>query len=237
MTSSRSRKGLFGWRLAALGVLVSGALLASPARALMVYFEGPGGIGISGEAASDVFEAGFAHLEPEGLAAPAGLGITIPAPNVTLYDPSSAHTHADPTRARSTWTVDNGDQALVNAWLVFLMPMTAPPFNPSFDGYDAPNVGIDMQLASWGVVEINIGSGEGMEQYFYPAVHLGDVTAGGSVQFQMNHVIAQTVDQLGNQVQLPKYAVGILTGFVPEPGALSLFAVVLMGFALRRARG
>lgn len=202
--------------------LAAGWLLASPAGAFPVLFDGPGGYGISQTSADDAFEAGFARLEPPIHQASA-FGITIPDPVVLSAALKDSPSPSDPITAISTWTVQNGNRGLQNAWLVFLRPLT----------YEPPQVGIDLQTGEWAIVEVYLGDGEDSSAYFYPAVRLGHVAAGGSAHFQMHHVVGTELTREGDTLFLPKYGVGVL-GSVPEPGPLGLFGALLAGLLLRR---
>jgi hypothetical protein len=201
-----------------LGVL-AGALLASPAGAFPVKFDAPTGYGLSEATAEGAFDAGFARLTPPAIAQGSTFGITIPDPVVLSAALSSSPT-TTPTTVSSRWTVNNGGRTLLDPWLVFLRPLT----------YSGPLVGIDLTPGGqWALVQMTVGGTE----YFYPAVRLGHLAANGSATFQLNHVIATTLVQSGSQLILPRYGVGLL-GAVPEPAALTLFAVVLAGLLLRR---
>jgi len=206
-----------------LVAVLAGILLAAPARALPVMFDGPDGYGISATSAQAAFDAGFARLTPLEINTGSTFGITIPDPVVfsAVVSPTPSTT---PTTVSSTWTVNNGGRAVIDPWLVFLRPQT----------YSGPLVGIDLRPGGqWALVQMTVGSGASATQYFYPAVRLGHLTPGGSAQFTMNHLIATTLTRSGSSLLLPRYGVGIL-GVVPEPMALSLLAATLAGLLLRR---
>jgi hypothetical protein len=208
----------FASRGAALLALTAAWLLAAPAGALPVYFDASSGYGISSTSANAAFDAGFTRLTPTQIQQ-ASLYVTIGDPAVLSASLSSSPSPSDPTTATSRWTVQSKGRALNDAWLVFLRPET----------YTAALLGIDLQAGQWGVVQIS----QGESQYFYPAVRLGNIGAGGSAQFLMNHLIGMALTQQGSNYVLPRYGVGIL-GTVPEPASLALFGVLLGGFALRR---
>jgi hypothetical protein len=210
-------------RVAPLLALLAAVLLASPASAFTVKFDAASGFGLSEATADAAFDAGFARLTPPAIAQGSTFGITIPDP-VVLSAALSGSPTTTPTTVSSRWTVNNGGRTLIDPWLVFLRPQT----------YSGPLVGIDMTPGGqWALVQMTVGSGEGATEYFYPAVRLGHLAANGSASFVMNHVIATTLVQSGNQLVLPRYGVGLL-GSVPEPATVSLFAVVLAGLLLRR---
>jgi hypothetical protein len=201
--------------------LAAGWLLASPAGAFPIVFDGPGGYGISEESAEDAFDAGIARLTPPIFQASA-FGITIPDQSVLLgsvelKNPPSVE---DPSSVPSMWTVQNGSRSIQNAWLVFLRPQT---YVPPFVGIDLPTTG------EWGIVEVSSGETE----YFYPAVRLGHLAAGGSVQVLIHHLVGAPLIQDGDTLFLPRYGIGAL-GTVPEPAVVSLFGALFAGLLLRR---
>lgn len=190
-------------------------LLASPAGAFPVIFNGPGGYGVSAATASSVSSAGFPTIEDATVYSASLFDIVIPAPDVLSSSIVSHPTLANPNTAQSRWSVTNGGEiSLDNAWLVFLRPTT----------YPSANVGIDLQLGNWGLVHVPVGETD----YFYPAVFLGDLGSGDTVTFLMNHIVGQALTQQGSTLVLPQYSVGILYGVpVPEPSTLVLLAAGL----------
>src|SRR5262245_12845469 len=208
----------FASRGAALLALSAAWLLAAPAGALPVLFDAPSGFGISSASANAAFTAGFTKLTPVQIQQ-ASPFVTIGEPAVLSASLSSSPSTSQPTTATSRWTVQSKGQALVDAWLVFLNPET----------YTRALVGIALQAGLRGILQASQGGSE----YFYPAVHLGNIGAGGNAQFLMNHVIGMALTQDGNTYILPRYGVAFL-GTVPEPASLALLGMLLGGFALRR---
>jgi len=220
MTSNPVSLSMSSRRAAGMLALAAAWLLAPPAVAFPVMFDGPSGYGTSSTSAGGAFEAGFTRLDPVGINQPADFGITIPEPVVLSAALNGSPSAANPITATSTWTVQNPGRAIQDAWLVFLKPLT---YSPSL-------VGIDLQIGGqWGLVAVSAGSTE----YFYPAVRLGLLPNSGSVQFTMHHVVATLLTQQGNTLVLPKYGVGIL-GSVPGPAALPLLVMLFAGLVLRR---
>jgi hypothetical protein len=216
-------RGFSCWS-ALLIVLTAAWLPATRAGAFPVRFDGPSGYGLSEDTADAAIDAGFARLTPLRIDTVASRGLLIPDPVVLDYDLSDSPSPSDPHTAISRWTVQNGgNRAFQDAWLVFLSPI----------GYSAPLVGIDLQAGEWRIVEVSVGSGEGSTEYFYPAVRLGNIAAGGSAQFMMHHGVGTTLTQVGNTLILPKYGVGVI-GSVPGPAALPLLGVLLGAIGLRR---
>jgi len=211
-------------RSALLLALSAGWLLAFPAAALPVFFDAPSGFGISSTSADAASEAGFTRLTPAQISQASAFGITIPDPLVLTANVKNPPSTSDPTTITSRWTVQNGGaHTLVDPWLVFLNPLDSPA------AYDHSKLGIDLQAGQWGVVQVS----QGETQYFYPAVHLGNLAAGGSEQFDMHHLLGTPlVQQQGNFV-LPRYGVAMLAT-VPGPLALPLLGMLLGGLALRR---
>jgi hypothetical protein len=220
MTPHLFSRFCFARRGRLLLALAAVSLLASPAGAFPIVFDGPGGYGISEESAEDAFDAGFVRLTPPINQASA-FGITIPDQSVLLGSVvlKNPPTVEDPHSVPSMWTVQNGSRGVQNGWLVFLRPQTyVPPF-----------VGLDLQAGEWGIVETSAGETE----YFYPAVRLGHLAAGGSVQVLVHHLVGAPLIQDGGILLLPRYGIAVL-GSVPEPALLSLFAGLFAGLMLRR---
>jgi hypothetical protein len=201
-------------------IVLSAVLLPVSAGAFPVLFDGPSGYGLSEGTADDALDAGIARLTPLHIDTVSSRGLLIPDPVVLDFHLSDSPSPSDPHTVRSLWTVQNtGNSAFQDAWLVFLSPV----------GYSAPLVGIDLQTGEWRIVEVSVGSTE----YFYPAVRLGNIAAGGSAQFTMHHVVGTALTQVGNTLILPKYGVGVI-GVVPGPAALPLLGVLLTAIGLRR---
>jgi hypothetical protein len=212
----------------ALLILLTATWLPAPrAFALPVFFDAPSGFGVSEAMADAAITAGFERLTPAAIQNLTPLGLAIPEPTVLDFDISDSPSTSDPTAVTSRWTVQNGgDRAFVDAWLIFLSPT----------GYPKPQVGVDLQPGEWGIVEMTVGSGEGSTEYFYPAVRLGSIAAGGNVQFLMHHVVATALTQTDDDpvtFLLPRYGVGVI-GTVPAPAALPLLSMLLTAIALRR---
>jgi hypothetical protein len=212
--------------LRALAVAAALLLLASPAAAFPVVFNGTGGFGVSAATATSVSAAGFPIIEGASIYPANNFDLVIPAPDVLSHDIQTHPSVSNPTTAQSRWSVTNGgDGALDDAWLVFLTPLT----------YTPSKVGIDLQPGgSWALVQVDVGK----TQYFYPAVFLGNVDAEATVTFLMNHVIGQTLTQSGSTFVLPQYQVGLLQGVpLPEASTIMLLATSLgLAAALRRRK-
>lgn len=201
-------------------------LAASPAAAFPVVFDGPGGYGVSAATASSVDAAGFPILEDASVYPMNDFDLAIPAPDVLSHHIQAHPSVSNPTTAQSRWSVTNGGEGdLHNAWLVFFTPLT----------YTDNKVGIDLQSGGhWALVDVPVGE----DDYFYPAVYLGDVDSGGLVTFLMNHIVGETLTQQGSTLVLPKYSVGVLQGVpVPEGSTLVFLAAGLaLAGALRRGK-
>jgi hypothetical protein len=214
----------FASRSVLLPALSAAWLLAAPASAFPVLFDGPSGYGISSETADDAIAAGFTRLTPGGINTASASGLAIPDPFVLSALLNDSPSTTNPISATSRWTVQNTrSRAFQDAWLVFLTPLT----------YTPTLVGMDLQTGQWGIVEVSVGSGETATEYFYPAVRLGNIAAGGSAQFEMHHLVGTALTQQGGDLILPKYGVGAL-GIVPGPAALPLLGMLVAGLALRR---
>jgi hypothetical protein len=224
MTPEISWLRTFSSRAVWLVALAAGWLLAAPAGAFPVIFDGPSGYGLSSETAGGALDAGFAHLTPGAINTALSAHLVIPDPQVLNAVISGSPSPSSPSTATSLWTVQNdGSHALLDAWLVFLKPIN----------YDPSVIGIDLQSGQWAIVEVSVGSGESSTEYFYPAARLGNIAAGGSAQFEMHHRVATALLQQGTTLVLPKYGVGVL-GAVPGPAALPLVGMMLFGLVLRR---
>ena len=208
------------WTLALAALLAAGR-----ADAFNIVFDGPSGYGISAAAATSAAAAGVPIFDVDSLAVAANLGIVIPAPSVQSFQLVTTPSVANPNTANSLWTVDNtGTGSLGSAWLVFTNPET---YTASLVGFEIdPNAG-------WALLDVFVG-----QDYFYPAVFLGDVPAGAAATFAMHHRVGQALDSNSQgQFVLPKYHVAALEGVpLPEPAAFALVvaALVLAGIPLRR---
>jgi hypothetical protein len=217
--SSRCRVELCALAIAAA------MFLASPAGAFPVVFNGAGGYGVSAATASSVSSAGYPILEDVTVYSASLFDLVIPAPDVLSTAIGLHATASHPNTAQSRWSVtNNGEGSLDNAWLVFFRPLTYPP----------ANVGIDLQLGNWALVDVPVGKSD----YFYPAVFLGDLDSEDTVTFLMNHIVGQALTQQGSTLVLPKYSVGVLYGVpVPEPSTLVLLTIGLaLAGTLRRGK-
>jgi len=217
-----SRPWIARWAMAIAAAL----LLAGPAGAFPVVFDGAGGYGVSAATASSVSAAGFPIIQDATVYSASLFGLVIPAPDVLSSTIVASPTVAHPNTAQSRWSVTNtGKTSLDGAWLVFLTPVT----------YDPAKVGIDLRAGNWALVDVPVGeSGD----YFYPAVFLGNLDTDETVTFLMNHVVGQALTQQGSTLVLPKYSVGVLQGVpVPEPSTFVLLAAgaALVG-VLRRGK-
>lgn len=203
---------------------------AATAYALPVWFDGPDGYGISAAQAAGAEAAGFSILSVEQLQQATPL--EIPAPDVLGYRIKSSPTRGNPTTAFSRWEVTNGgDSTLADTWLVFLTPLN----------YTPSKVGIDLQAGGdWAVISVLVAAGEGYDEYFYPAVRLGDLEPGEDAEsFIMKHVLATKLKKNGAMRILPQYQVGLVSVQpVPEPASIALFCAggVLVACALRGRR-
>jgi hypothetical protein len=206
------------WTLATAAAV----LVAGPAQALSIVFDGPGGFGISAEAAEDAAAEGVPIIEVDAIAQAVLLNLTIPAPNVLSSTVVGNPSVSNPNRARSEWSVTNsGAGDLSDVWLVFLNPATYTPTQVGFE--------IDGS-AGWAVVTVFVPDGEDGTDYYYPARFLGDMDSGDTVDFLMRHLVGETLHTQGSNLVLPQYSVGALQGIpVPEPGVLALSVA---GFAL-----
>jgi hypothetical protein len=209
-------------RCSALLIVLTAAGLPAPrAHAFPVLFDGPSGYGLSEATADDAIGAGFARLTPLRIDTAASRGLLIPEPVVLSAALNGSPSTNNPITATSRWTVQNGGgRALLDSWLVFLKPIT----------YSPPLVGIDLQTGEWRIVEVSVASEEA--SYFYPAVRLGNIAAGGSAEFTMHHVVGTGLTQVGDDLILPRYGVGVL-GVVPGPAALPLLGMLFTALGLR----
>jgi len=212
-------------RMRWVGMWVAVALLlAGRADAFNIVFNGPGGFGISAASAASAAAAGVPIFDVDALAVAADLGIVIPAPNVQSFHLVGTASVANPNTASSLWTVnDAGAQPLDSAWLVFTNPET----------YTANLVGFEIDPnAGWALFDV-VAAGQ---DYFYPAVSLGDVPAGDAITFTMHHRVGQTLNTTaGGKLILPQYHVAALEG-LPEPAGLGLVVagIAVAAVVLRR---
>jgi hypothetical protein len=200
--------------------------LAGSARAFPVVFNGPSGNGVSAATASSVDAAGFRILTGASVFPGSDFDLAIPAPDVLSHHIQSHPSVSNPTTAQSRWSVTNGSEVtLDDAWLVFFTPVT----------YTKNKVGIDLQPGGqWALVEVPFGK----DEYFYPAVFLGDIAPDTAATFLMNHIVGVALTQQGSTLVLPKYSVGLLQGVpVPEASTLVFLAAGLsLAAALRRGK-
>jgi len=205
--------------------LVAALLMAGPAAALQITFDGPSRDGVSAATAAAVNAAGYMTISGSEVVPAKDFDLVIPAPKVLSSHlvKKSQVSVSNPNTAQSRWKVTNGDTALDDAWLVFFTPLT----------YNAKKVGIDLQ-PNWALVQVS----DGTSDFFYPAVFLGDVAADATINFLMNHVVGVPLKKRGSTFVLPKYSVGVLEGVpVPEPATLALLAGGLaLCAALRRGK-
>jgi len=212
-------------RMRWVGMWVAVALLlAGRADAFNIVFNGPSGFGISAASAASAAAAGVPIFDVDALAVAADLGIVIPAPDVQSFHLVQSPSVANPNTANSLWTVNNtGAGALDSAWLVFTNPET----------YTADRVGFEIDpSAGWALFDV-VAAGQ---DYFYPAVFLGDLPAGDAASFAMHHRVGETLDETaGGKLILPQYHVAALEG-LPEPAMLALVAAGLALAALAHRR-
>jgi hypothetical protein len=210
-----------------LGALAVLALAAGRASALEIYFNGPGNYGVSSSTALAAHAAGFSIIETGSIAQASSFGIVIPEPDVLTTSLQTHPTASHPNRATSDWSVTNGgSQDLADAWLVFLRPLTY-----------SRKAGIDLQAGDWALVHVQVAKKKGkLQDYYYPAVHLGPMESDETTDFIMHHLVAANLRKRGNTLFLPKYSVALLPfAKAPEPGTLALLGVGLVfAAALRR---
>lgn len=208
-----------------VGMLAAVALCAAGrADAFNIVFNGPGGFGISAASASSAAAAGVPIFDVAALAVAKDLGIVIPAPDVQSFHLVQSPSVANPNTAASIWTVNNTSaRTLDSAWLVFTNPET----------YTASQVGFEIDpSAGWALFDV-IAAGQ---DYFYPAVFLGDIGAGDATTFAMHHRVGETLTMNGQgQLVLPKYHVAALEG-LPEPTVIALILLVVAVAAVVRRR-
>jgi hypothetical protein len=213
------------------GLLLAGltALSAGRAQAIPVYFDGPGGFGISEESAANALDAGVPIIEVDAIVTADSLGLTIPERDVISFTLVTNPSTSNPHRVNSQWTVAKGGPSGVSdAWLVFLNPLD---YTPSRVGFE-----IDGDFG-WAVIQVFVPEGEGGSDYFYPAKFLGDMSAAETVDFLMRHRIGQSLRSEGGDFVLPQYSVGALQGVpLPEPASLALGAIALLLAAILRTR-
>jgi hypothetical protein len=214
------------WTLAAAAALFA----AGRADAFNIVFNGPSGFGIDAATAANAEAAGVPILDVESLQQAAALHLVIPDPDVLSFDISSSPSVANPNKATSRWEVDNaGGTDLRGTWLVFLNPVT----------YTATKIGFEIDGDDgWAVFDVFVPAGTGGTDYFYPAVFLGDIDSGDSVNFLMHHLVGQKLHQQGSStLVLPHYSVAALAGRpIPEPALLGVLAagLALAACAVRR---
>jgi hypothetical protein len=215
--------------------VLAGTFLAPAARAIPLYFEGPGGFG-------------FDPADPAVAALPISLGVdagwgweTAGAPS---YSPAlqvttslsgligaepMPPTFAHPLLADVRYTVVNTTGRLLDgAWLVFTRGAVDAPSAQSSDPWpfiEPPEFGLD----SAGLSLVAASS------YVFGAVLLPQMSPGAVHQFQLVHVVAAP---LGGTV-IPSPGLALLDQLggppaVPEPRSAVLFLAALVFAALRR---
>jgi hypothetical protein len=205
-------------------------LAPAPAAAIQVIFDGPGGYGTTADQAGAAFDAGIVMLDAEEILQPASFGVSIPDGTVLTPGIVGSPSPSNPNTAVSQWTVNSGD-LMGDAWLVFLSTTLDPVRGVEYAPQD---VGLDLQLGEWGILEIAVGETD----YFYPAVNLGLLDVDSSVSFLVHHIVTVALQQSGDELVLPRYGVGVVVdpGVVPEPAAAALLVLGLGGIVARRQR-
>jgi hypothetical protein len=200
-------------------------LLAGRADAFDIVFNGPSCYGINAATAANAEAAGVPIIEVESLSTAASLNLEIPAPDVLSFHLSDSPSVANPNTATSQWNVTNGGEGdLSGTWLVFLNPVT---YTPSQVGFEIDGG------AGWAVFDVFVPMGKGGTDYFYPAIFLGNIGSGDSVNFLMHHLVGQALHQQNGKLVLPQYSVAALEGLpVPEP---ALLVGLALGAALAAA--
>ena len=212
----------------AAAVLLIAVAVALPAQAQPMFFDGPGGIGIS---ATTRDMLGLQVITGATAKLPAGLiDIRPPGPQAIPSVPGPG-TPANPVDVATLWDIDViGATDLLDTFLLFIGPQT----------YNAENVGFEVD-ESWVIFELGDET-----PVWIPAVPLGDLLADGvtpdvDATLPLVHLIGEEFSTQGTnpiEVILPQYANWIVftPGEVPEPAGLPLVALLLGAWAARRAQ-
>ena len=215
-------------------VLVAGIAAPAAATPVSVFFDGPSGFGLSAASADDAYASGVPFVYPDFVGSASGV-LSVVSQELQGDNDSivSLLLAQSGNSATSIWTVENESSSdlLGDTYFLFL---TSVAF--SIEGeivqYDDANVGlsIDPDLG-WVLVRTSTEPGLG---YFYPAISLGSLDAGGTAApFAVNYLVDEPIQQVAaNKVVLPQLAAGMAFAPVPEPAAGALMG---LGLALLAA--
>jgi hypothetical protein len=212
--------------IAILAALVS----AGPARAVTLYFDGNLGVGLD---AADpdvvalgvdlVLDGSYAFLSAGSPSISPLLEVTTSLVGVPTVPATPSF--ADPILATVQYTVTNTTGApLAGDYLAFTysgLLDAYPQLDPEEFGIDVPGIAL-LQTASC--------SGNPGGPCVFGAVALPALGPGGVFQFQITHVLA---DSLSGSTVIPTPSVALVQQ-VPEPAAALLVGSALLALALRR---
>lgn len=219
-TIRRRRRGSLV-ALAAVFLLLWGAT----AHAVPLYFTGPGGFGVS---QSDAIASGLAIIAKAPYALSAGeLDIVTPDP-ITLDTKATSTGPSDPATGATQWQITNlGLEDEEDLWLVFWSKAMVDPNYPSLP---ASRVGLEVSGSDWALFQTRAGG----QDYYYPAVFLGDLAMGETTGALIQYRVLDDLVRVGGDYMYPRYWVGRVNAPIPEPSSLLLFAVSFAAFAASR---
>lgn len=229
-------------RGARVALALSALLLAAPASALPidVFYDGPGGIGVSSATRDAAMAAGI-PLVSGTLESAAPYGTT------QVFDSQSIR-FGLPTTGTENWTLTNGTQQdRVDIYLVFATPLdNSVDFRKRSEPvvYDPNDVGLTLRNGEggtdWVILETPVpgATPTGFESnlVYFPAVSLGSLASGETSDvFQLDYVLQNPqifIQKKFVELGVPTWRIFTVSTPVPEPSTVLLIACALGALVL-----